>query len=206
MVFSWCVVSNKDIQGFNLKVQKGKQIMNSIKMTEHFEKLEVQRNEMSDILSKFKGNEWERPLKNKWSFGETYYHLYLLIKWFRRLNIVYLPISKKIAVLRKHKAYLENSADVYVQYQNKHKRPMRAPSILVPPKDIEKKVTFTDVLELLDKETNHLKEMVSLIDDATAGHIRYPDPLANNPNLIQSIDLIGIHEKHHFNLCKKYYS
>ncbi|HWI49242.1 MAG TPA: DinB family protein, partial [Rummeliibacillus sp.] len=31
-------------------------------------------------------------------------------------------------------------------------------------------------------------------------------PIAHYPNLIQCIDILGIHEKHHFLLCKKYYN
>ncbi|GAA0310600.1 hypothetical protein GCM10008924_30260 [Gracilibacillus halotolerans] len=51
--------------------------MKSIHMKEHFEKIYRQREEKEEELGKYSGQEWGRPKENKWSWGETYYHLYL---------------------------------------------------------------------------------------------------------------------------------
>ncbi len=175
-------------------------------MKDRFQKIYKQREEMKKELTSFRNKEWNRPHQDKWSWGETYYHLYLMMKWFRRLSKVYVPSSLPIATLRKNKPYKVHSTDVYEAYKEKNKKPMRAPFILVPPKGIESDVDFQWLIEELDKETKHIEHIVSNIDDDVAGHIRFLDPLANNPNLIQSIDLLGIHEKHHFLLCEKYYN
>ncbi|WP_374068095.1 DinB family protein [Paraliobacillus sp. JSM ZJ581] len=174
-------------------------------MKKHFQKLYIQREEMNKEIMKFRDKEWNRPYKDKWSWGETYYHLYLMMKWFRRLSMIYIPLSKPIASLRKNKPYNVHSYDIYEQFNDKYQRGMKAPFILVPPKGIESGVNFEWLLEEIDKETNYLEQIVSNITDDVAGHIRFPDPVANNPNLIQCIDLLGIHEKHHFLLCQKYY-
>lgn len=178
--------------------------MKSKYMKEHFHKLYEQREVMKNEIRSFYGEEWKRPYKDKWSIGETYYHLFLMIKWFRRLNKIYLPLSKPIATVIKDKNYKTQSDDVYNRYKEKHHKSMKAPFILVPPKRIKDKIPFRGLLEKIDKETKSLELMVSNISDDAAGKIRFPDPIANNPNLIQSIDLIGIHENHHFLLCKKW--
>ncbi len=82
---------------------------------------------------------------------------------------------------------------------------MRAPSIIMPPKHVEQLISTTTLLKEIAHETKKLESMVTTLNERIAGHIRYPDPIAHYPNFIQSIDLIGIHEQHHFNLCQKYY-
>ena len=180
-------------------------LLKSIHIEEHFEKLYRQREEMLQELAYFAGVEWNRPQKDKWSWGETYYHLYLMVKWFRRLSMFYLPISKPVAMLKKDKPYSTGSTNVYEAYQDKNKKAMKAPFIIVPPDRKKISIEFDDLVAELDKETKLLEAIVEDVNDDTAGHIRFVDPLANHPNLIQSIDLLGIHEQHHFLLCKKYY-
>ena len=160
---------------------------------------------MQEVLANFSGAEWDRPKEDKWSWGETYYHLYLMMKWFRRLSKIYVPVSKPVAALQRNKPYLTGSTNVYEAYQDKNKKAMKAPFIIMPPDKKKINVQFADLVAELDKETKLLESIVEDVNDDTAGHIRFIDPLANHPNLIQSIDLLGIHEQHHFLLCKKYY-
>ncbi|WP_064504251.1 hypothetical protein [Alkalihalobacillus trypoxylicola] len=177
--------------------------MKSETMRAHFHKIYEQRNTMKDILDLYKGKEWHRIHDDKWSLGETYYHLYLLIKWFRRLNIFYLPISK-IFLKNSNQIYLKNSHDIYSQYRKTHKKPMKAPFILIPPKNIERKISFNQLLLELNNETLLFEKMVAVYEENQAGQIKFPDPIAHYPNLIQSVDLIGIHENHHFQLYRTY--
>ncbi|QXE03300.1 DinB family protein [Terribacillus sp. DMT04] len=174
-------------------------------MKRHFESIYWQREAFGGHTLAEQHQEWVRPLPDKWSIGETYYHLYLLLKRFRQLNLAYIPLAKRFIRTGKRRPYKTEIADIYQAYRNKHGKPMRAPSILLPPKDIHTKLQFQQLKQDLHHETNRLERMVGSIDNETAGHIRYPDPLAHYPNLIQSIHLIGIHEQHHFNLCEKYY-
>ncbi|WP_245937462.1 DinB family protein [Saliterribacillus persicus] len=179
--------------------------MKSVYMKEHFQKMYKQREEIADELIYYQKNEWFRPYEEKWSWGETYYHLYLMLKWFRRLSKVYVPLARPVGTLRKEKPYETCSSDIYASYKEKNKKPMKAPFILIPPEYEKINVSFEWLLVEIDKETKLLESVVANISDDEAGHIRFLDPLANNPNLIQGIDLLGIHERHHFLLCKKYY-
>ncbi|SHN05287.1 DinB family protein [Gracilibacillus kekensis] len=179
--------------------------MQSLYMKNHFNKIYQQREEFQGVLKKYKNKEWERPVEGKWSFGETYYHLYLMVKRFRQLNKIYVPIYKPIATIRRRASYKTEIHDIYAEYKQNNKQPMKAPSVLLPPKGIQDKITFEEIIINLEKETHILEEGLADIPADIAGHIRYPDPIAYYPNLIQSIKLIGIHEEHHFNLCKKYY-
>ncbi|MEG0386099.1 MAG: DinB family protein [Solibacillus sp.] len=179
--------------------------MESRYMKSYFTTIYEQREEFANELKNFENKEWERPLDDKWSFGETYYHLYLMIKLFKQFNKTFLPIAKPIAKIRSGKSYKFYSEDIYTEYKEKHNKPMNAPFVIVPPKDIKERISFKWLVNELHIETMFLEKMLSNISDNVAGHIRYPDPLAHYPNLIQSIDLLGIHEKQHFLLCKKYY-
>ena len=64
--------------------------------------------------------------------------------------------------------------------------------------------TLEELQQMLRNETHKLMKMTSNIEEYTAGNIYYFDPMAGNPNLIQSIHLLAIHEQHHFKLVKKY--
>jgi len=175
-------------------------------MRAHLSTLYRQREEMLHRLRTSSHEVWARPLPEKWSYGETYYHLYLMIKRFRQLNRFYLPIAKSIAKFYQHKSYLTSSPNIYIEYRDKHKGAMKAPSIIVPPKDVQYKISFEALLHAIADETRKLENLIYDISDDIAGHIRYPDPVAHHPNLIQSIHLLAIHEQHHYQLCLKYYA
>lgn len=101
-------------------------------MKTHFSMIYKQRDEfITKINDK---NVWARPREDKWSIGETYYHLYLMVKRFKQLNKFYIPCSSLFARLFKHKQYKTMSKDIYSEYHAKNNRPMKAPSILLPPK------------------------------------------------------------------------
>lgn len=179
--------------------------MLSIYMKNHFKTIYDQRAEFFGKIINNKDIVWVRPSKDKWSVGETYYHLYLMVKRIRQLNKIYLPISRKIVERKKNSPFLTYSKDIFTEYKEKKNKNMKAPFMLIPPKGIEDRITFDNLLSAIYKETKYLEKMVSTIEDDVAGHIKYPDPIAHYPNLIQSIHLIAIHEKHHFLICAKYY-
>ena len=180
--------------------------MKSKYMRLYFETIFSQRANFYDRMANFQDLIWVRPHEEKWSSGETFYHLYLIVKRFRQLNQLYLLLAKPVASWRKGAPYAIIIPDIYEEYQQKQKKPMIAPFIILPPKGIKNKVSFSQLVRELETETKYLQQLVSAIDDDVAGHIRYPDPVAHHPNLIQTIQLIGIHEQHHFNLCVKYYN
>ncbi|WP_067841848.1 DinB family protein [Amphibacillus sediminis] len=179
--------------------------MESTYLAKHFNKLDQQREVFQHEISSYQDLEWKRARVDKWSIGETYYHLYLMIRRFRQLNHFYLPLAKPLARLRSKKPYPTNSYNIYKEYTTKRDQSMKAPSIIAPPEERKRKLTFIELTDAIEQETQLLKEMLVDVKEEVAGHIRYPDPIAHYPNLIQSIDLLGIHEQHHFNLLRAYY-
>ena len=130
-------------------------------MKSHFDTIYRQREKFDKQILAYKETEWIRPMSEKWSIGETYYHLYLLLKRFRQLNKVYIPVSKPIGSIRKQKPFKTELEDIYQAYREKHGKPMRAPSILQPPKNIEGRLEFDQLKQNLHKETVQLEKMVS---------------------------------------------
>ena len=112
---------------------------------------------------------------------------------------------RPIAKIRADKAYPKHTYDIYKEFSTHKKRGMKAPFIIMPPKNIAGKYSLEELQIMLDDETNKLIRLVANIPDPIAGNIYYIDPVAHHPNLIQSIHLLAIHEKHHFNLTKHYF-
>ncbi|SDD51282.1 DinB superfamily protein [Terribacillus halophilus] len=178
--------------------------MRSDHMQMHFQTIYKQREAFFAENRNIQDTFWERPVSDKWSFGETYYHLYLMIKRFRQLNRIYLPAAVKLARMKKRRSFSVFSKDIYQEYKQKHHRPMKAPFLIVPPKEIQNRLSSNQLQSNITKETERLRDMLASIEDNIAGHIRYPDPIAHNPNLIQCIHILAIHEMHHFKISEAY--
>ncbi len=200
VAFSSCSI----ITWLFLSIRSGVKRLKSKEINRHFQQLKKQREIFYNDCSLDFKHAWRRPLPDKWFIGETLYHLVLLVRLFRRFSVLYIPVMLPIAHLRKKKPYQSEIHNIYKEYKEKKKRSMSAPSLLVPPKDLKKDYRFKDVQELLEEETKKLMDVIESMEENVAGHIRYPDPIAYYPNLIQSIHLLAIHEQHHFDLVKKY--
>lgn len=83
---------------------------------------------------------------------------------------------------------------------------MRALGILVPPSKIRFTLDSDEIEHLLVNETSAMQKLVKNMEEDIAGHIVFPDPIAHYPNLIQSIQLLAIHEKHHFRMMAEQYT
>ncbi|MFD1361853.1 DinB family protein [Lentibacillus salinarum] len=178
--------------------------MKSSQMQQHFQHLEQQRIVFYHDPVIQAADPWKSPQPGKWSIGETLYHLILMVRMLRRFSYVYIPVMLPIARLRRKKPYQTETSDIYKGFREKKKRPMKAPFIINPPAGLETKYNFTRIQEQLDMETKMLKERLQTIEEDIAGHIRYPDPVADYPNLIQCVHLLAIHEYHHFEVNKRY--
>lgn len=174
-------------------------------MENHFHTLANQReqffNEANIAMELF----WERPQVEKWSTGETLYHLYLMLRVFRRFSTGYIPLLKQAATLRRNKPFPITIHNIYKDYQHDKGRAMEAPFLIKPRMDIIGDYTVQELFLMLQKETDLIRMLVRKLDENIAGNIYYYDPIAYHPNLIQSIHLLAIHEQHHFDLVKKYY-
>ncbi|HLR63556.1 MAG TPA: DinB family protein [Lentibacillus sp.] len=178
--------------------------MKNGQIQQHFQDLEQQRKLFYHNPVIQAADPWKSLQPGKWSIGETLYHLILMVKMLRRFSYVYIPIMLPIAHLRRKNPYQTKSRDIYKGYQDKKKRPMKAPFIINPPAGLENKYSFTGIQEQLEMETKMLKERLQTIEEDIAGHIRYPDPIADYPNLIQCVHLLAIHEHHHFEITERY--
>lgn len=175
--------------------------MKSESMSQHFHILSEQRDLfMPKIQSLSLEKLWYRKEEGKWSIGEHLYHLYLIIRMLKvatKCSYVLIPYAK----MRRKKPFPTEIHDIYIEFQEKKGRGMRAPFILVPPKRIRHAMDAQELIQLLLKETNEMRAAVEHIE----GHIVFLDPIAKYPNLIQSIQLLVIHERHHFRIIENSY-
>ncbi|HDX9653574.1 MULTISPECIES: DinB family protein [Bacillus] len=179
--------------------------MKSENISKHFHTLHVQRNEFLPQLHSLSQEElWYRTEDKKWSTGEHFYHLYLIAKMLKvaiKFSFTLIPYAK----LRRNAPFATDIHDIYAEYKEKHGKGMRAPWILIPSKKVYHSMNITELEQLLTRETDEIKKLVQNIEENIAGHIVFLDPIAHYPNLIQSIQLLAIHEKHHFMIMKHNY-
>ncbi|MED0937415.1 hypothetical protein COE20_25980 [Bacillus cereus] len=179
--------------------------MKSENISKHFHTLHEQRNEFLPQLHPLSQEElWYRTEDKKWSTGEHFYHLYLIAKMLKvaiKFSLTLVPYAK----LRKNAPFATDIHDIYAEYKEKHGKGMKAPWILIPSKKVYYSMNVTELEQLLTRETDEIKKLVQNIEENIAGHIVFLDPIAHYPNLIQSIQLLAIHEKHHFMIMKHNY-
>lgn len=180
--------------------------MKSKSMAHHFHLLQEQRTHYLPCIHSLSQEQlWHREKEGKWSIGEHFYHLYLILKMLKtatKFSLILTPYAK----MRRNKPFATEINDIYEEYKNKKGRGMRAPGILVPPSKIRFTLSSDEIEQLLVNETSAMQELVKNIEENIAGHIVFPDPLAHYPNLIQSIQLLAIHEKHHFRIMAEQYN
>ena len=180
--------------------------MKSSSMAHHFHTLQEQRIlYLPCIQSLSREQLWHREKEGKWSIGEHFYHLYLILKMLKtatKFSLLLTPYAK----MRRNKPFATEIHDIYEEYKNKKGRGMKAPGILVPPSKIRFTLSSDEIEQLLLNETSAMQELVKNIEEDIAGHIIFPDPIAHYPNLIQSIQLLAIHEKHHFRIIEEQYN
>ncbi|TQR21402.1 DinB family protein [Psychrobacillus vulpis] len=178
--------------------------MKSESIKKHFTTLEKQRESLFPTLKSLSMTKlWERPEENKWSIGESIYHLFLITKMLRVAAIITIPCTKFYAQMMRNKSFEHSINDIYKEYKEKHGKTMNAPFILNPSNKIYNSMDFTQLNQLLINETLKVSKIVDNIEEDIAGHIIFLDPVANFPNLIQAIQLLAIHEAHHFRIIQK---
>ncbi|HDR7564637.1 MULTISPECIES: DinB family protein [Bacillus] len=179
--------------------------MKSENISKHFHTLRVQRNQfLPELHSLSQEQLWHRKEDRKWSIGEHFYHLYLITRMLKvaiKFSFTLIPYAK----LRRNTPFATEIHDIYAEYKEKHGRGMKAPWILIPSKKVYDSMNVTELEDLLSRETDEIKKLVQNTEENIAGHIVFLDPIAHYPNLIQSIQLLAIHEKHHFMIMKHNY-
>ena len=179
--------------------------MKSESISKHFHTLNQQRSQFLPKLQSLPQEElWHRNKNGKWSIGEHLYHLYLIAKMLKvaiKFSLTLLPYAK----IRRNAPFATEIHDIYAEYKEKNGKGMKAPWILVPSKKIYYSMDSKELERLLVNETNAIEVCVQNIEENIAGHIVFLYPIAKYPNLIQAIQLLAIHENHHFLIIENIY-
>ena len=156
-----------------------------------FDALEVLRDDYFKT-DEFNGDIHKRVQTDKWSIGEVIYHCYLLVKLTRHGSAVYLPVSRLLMKIGTFRAGEYNG-----EMKNIYAGPtMKAPKILEP--EMDRRYSKGELRLMLEEETEKLKKRVQNLTDDEAYTIRYPDPIPDYPNVVQTVKLLLIHERHHY--------
>lgn len=158
-----------------------------------FDELEDLRNGYFST-GEFNGDIHKRVVEDKWSTGEVVYHCYLLLKYFRQISAAYIPAAKFYMKISGQKPFICNGEmeNIYAG------ETMKAPSILVPKMD--RRYSKGELRMMLESETEKLRKILYHLSTDEIYWIRYPDPVADHPNILQSLKLALIHEAHHYNV------
>lgn len=161
-----------------------------------FDELEEVRNEYFKTRE-FNEDIYKRVQSDKWSVGEVIYHCYLLLKLTRQLSEVYVPLSKAYMNLfhQKPKMYDSKMENIYAG------QTMQAPGILIP--NMKRAYTKGELRHMLEAETARLKKCLDGLSKDEIYWIRYPDPVPNYPNVIQTVKVAKIHEAHHYKIVQE---
>ncbi|KKK34232.1 hypothetical protein WN59_08105 [Salinicoccus sediminis] len=162
-------------------------------LEEIFEELEALRNDYFSTVE-FNDDLYRRDVPDKWSVGEVIYHCWLLLKYFRMLSGMYNPPARAIL-----KLYRQSPAEYDAHMENIYAgETMKSPAILVP--QMKREYSKGELRMMLEDETEKLKKTLDGLDSDALYRVRYPDPVAGCPNIIQSVKLAKIHEAHHYGI------
>ena len=169
-------------------------VVNNNKDINHiFDELQQLRDEYysQDVFCE---NIHHRVVTNKWSVAEVVYHCYLLVRFTRQFSEYYLGFAKKIY------KFIPETKDHYMAniYLGKT---MKAPKILEP--RLSKEYTIDELREMIDKESDKIQKMFNTLSKEQQQRIRFPDPIPHYPNVIQTVKLLLIHEKHHYEIVRR---
>ncbi len=158
-----------------------------------FEELETLRDDYF-CTDEFNDDIYKRADPDKWSVGEVIYHCYLLLKLTRQLSEAYVPLSRTFMKLsrRSPEYYDSKMENIYAG------ETMKAPEILVP--KMKREYSKGELRLMLEAETHRLKQCLGGLGKDELYWIRYPDPVPNYPNVIQTVKIAKIHEAHHYKI------
>lgn len=113
-----------------------------------------------------------------------------------RLTRLSLPGLFPVDWLLLNRPFDRNAVDLFAEYQAAGKR-MRASLPLVPHRP-SRLASLHELQDQLELETCRMKNMLARLTEGVAGHFRIFDPGVRSPNLIQRVQLLALHERHHF--------
>ena len=79
---------------------------------------------------------------------------------------------------------------------------MRVTPLLVPRRP-NRMPALHELREQLEAETKKMENTLGGIAEGVAGHFRLFDPGVGSPNLVQRVQLLAFHERHHFKIIER---
>lgn len=171
--------------------------MSSPSLCAAFERLHAQRGNFFPMIERM-GMEtlWHRLSNADWAVGDTILHLCKTMRIYRRLTRLSLPGLFPVDWLLLNRPFDRNAVDLFAEYQAAGKR-TKASLPLVPHRP-SRLASLHELQDQLEPETCRMKNMLARLTEGVAGHFRIFDPGVRSPNLIQRVQLLAFHERHHF--------
>ena len=166
------------------------------------ERLHTQRNAFFPVLDGVTAAMvWRRPRDTDWAAGDTLLHLCRAMRVYRLLIQISWPVLFPVAWLLRTRPFERDIVDIFSQYEAAGVR-MRATPLLVPRRP-NRLPALHELREQLEAETKKMENTLGGIAEGVAGHFRLFDPGVGSPNLVQRVQLLAFHERHHFKIIER---
>lgn len=171
--------------------------MRSPTMGRYFEQIRTQRQELYHRIAPLEAATiWRRPGDGHWSVGQNLEHVNKLLRLFRWLWTIYLPLAIPIARLRRGRPFPIDKEDIY---QHDTQRPPG-----VKPKDRSRHpMPYAELRRFMDTELTRIVRQVKDLDEDVAGNIYYWDWVTGLVNMQQCVLLDYYHERRHFGFAHR---
>lgn len=171
--------------------------MRSPTLERYLAMVQQQRQELYDRIAPLPAEMvWRRPGDGHWSVGQNLEHVNKLVRLFRWMFTIYLPIARPIARLRRHRPFPIDKEDIY---QHDTQKP---PGVEPKDRSIDP-MPFDELRRLLDAELARIRGVLDDLDEDIAGNIYYWDWVTGKVNVQQCILLDYYHERRHFGFAHR---
>jgi DinB family protein len=171
--------------------------MRSPTLGRYFEQIRAQRQELYDRIARLPAATiWRRSGDGHWSVGQNLEHVNKLVRLFRWLYTIYLPLAVPIARLGRRGPFPVDAEDVF-------RRHLPMPPGLGPKDRSNNPTPYEDLRRLLDGELARIVRLLMDLEEDVAGHIYFWDWLTGPINIQQCMLLSYFHERRHFGFAHR---
>jgi len=171
--------------------------MRSPTLSRYVEQIQAQRQELYDRIAPLPAATiWRGPGDGHWSVGQNLEHVNKLLRLFRWLWTIYLPVAVPIARWRRHRPFRIDKEDIY---QHDTQRPPG-----VKPKDRSQcPMDYEELRRWMDTELKRTTSLLKDLDEDVAGNIYCWDWVTGLVNTHQCVLLDYYHERRHFGFAHR---
>lgn len=144
---------------------------------------------------------WRRPTDADWPIGDTLLHLCKTMRVYRVFIGVSWPLLFPVAWLCRNRPFEQDTVDIFAENVEAGRR-MKATRLLVPHRP-DRLPSPHELHEQLEVQTDRMEDLLAGMAEGVAGHFRIFDPGVGSPNLIQRLQLLAFHERHHFKIIER---